>query len=675
MGRKPSGHRHRRLFRAAAVASGLIGLGLIVSASFYGSLAIPFAVLRLEAEAVGMLGLIVIALSGVCYLFPTPVSMSLFFLTATGALALVLAAHPPRRGERDWSPTQMFGLQRIWTSSTEWYEPYTRKDPLYGSIGIPGQVAHAHHRDFDVRYTIGPDGFRVMPMGPKGAPEIVIIGCSFTFGIGVDDDQTYSALLARDAWPNYRVLNWSFSGWGTNHACLAVEEALKLKPKPALILYGFFFGHLIRNDLRQSWHRSTRARFPLFDEKGNHLGLTSPWKADKPDSPELDQREREVTRALLLRMKRACDQAGVPFAVLFLRDGHEESVRDVLDIPGLAVLDVTEAYNESFPNDGHPTPLCHKRIARAVATSPLLAELSGRTDLRRGDAFPVVFPEEKVFRLVSWRDDDELHHRGAHVDATADSFRVDQIKNYGDVLSNLQMSRPIMQVQKGEHVRLRFRARADKERKIAVEPRATARPWEFWASGGVVHLGPEEKPFRFDLIAKESLTEPLISFGFGDDDTPFAVNEITVSKYDPAEYEGFHVAYHPPTEANFAELTKVEGMEGTFRVDTIECAEPMPWKIQLLKPAMEVSRDALYRVRGWIRSDQPKKVFATILADPPIGEPIGEFRQIDVTPEWTYFDVMLRAKKDAKRSMLSLQLGEDTTPIEFHSLTIENPTG
>ncbi len=55
-------------------------------------------------------------------------------------------------------------------------------------------------------YRTDADGWRVTPKPSKpAAPEIVILGCSFTWGIGVEDTETYPWILGTEAWPDHRI--------------------------------------------------------------------------------------------------------------------------------------------------------------------------------------------------------------------------------------------------------------------------------------------------------------------------------------------------------------------------------------------------------------------------------------------------------------------------------------
>ena len=231
--------------------------------------------------------------------------------------------------------------------------------------------------DYDVRYRIDPLGHRLVPGAPPaGAPVALFLGGSFTFGLGVEDSETYTANLQR-AWPGLRVVNAAVHAWGTTQALLMLEDKLSGNDQIALVVYGFISQHPQRNYLRRSWldtlsQWETR-RNPYFEIDRDRIvfqGLAGPVRDGVPDSPELDRRELLMTRLLLRRMALLCADRNVPFVVIYLPDGTP--------IPGPAfpvlvravgaeaVFDLRPLLNFSqlhFKHDYHLSPLGHSEVA------------------------------------------------------------------------------------------------------------------------------------------------------------------------------------------------------------------------------------------------------------------------------------------------------------------------
>ena len=95
---------------------------------------------------------------------------------------------------------------------------------------------------YDVIYTIGPDHFRVVAEATEN-PEacVLLFGDSFTFGIGVSDDETYAAQIVIKSRGRVAAKNFAVGGWGP-HQFLAglqsgrFQRAVRCRPTDAVFL-------------------------------------------------------------------------------------------------------------------------------------------------------------------------------------------------------------------------------------------------------------------------------------------------------------------------------------------------------------------------------------------------------------------------------------------------------
>ena len=69
--------------------------------------------------------------------------------------------------------------------------------------------------------------------------DVVLLGDSHTYGVGVPPDDTWARVLAEET--GLVVYNMAFGGWGPRQAAVVLPDALALKPK--VVLHGFFFGN------------------------------------------------------------------------------------------------------------------------------------------------------------------------------------------------------------------------------------------------------------------------------------------------------------------------------------------------------------------------------------------------------------------------------------------------
>lgn len=101
-----------------------------------------------------------------------------------------------------------------------------QSDTMYGWRHIP--LSKGRHRvpfTFDVSYSIDSLGNRATPGGYK-LPKVLFLGCSFTFGHGVENGETYSALLAKQ-FPSFKMVNAATNTWSPLPDFPAATHALK----------------------------------------------------------------------------------------------------------------------------------------------------------------------------------------------------------------------------------------------------------------------------------------------------------------------------------------------------------------------------------------------------------------------------------------------------------------
>jgi hypothetical protein len=253
-----------------------------------------------------------------------------------------------------------------------------RSDARLGFAHVPS-VAKTHETpDFSVTYTTDEKGCRRTPEPARHQGDVLFIGDSFTFGHGVEDGQAYPALLASEHWPHLKVRNCAVMGWSTGQAHVALQQALAREPLPTAVVYAWTAADLRRNYLRKSWlealgdygHRNTH--FELVRSGVVYRGTVG-TEAGIPDgTPQLEERETAITRALIRSMARLCAERSVRFAVVLLatRD-RDDVVGDWLAEhgagAGVTVLDLRTVRGPYFRNDGHPKPAWHRAVARSLA--------------------------------------------------------------------------------------------------------------------------------------------------------------------------------------------------------------------------------------------------------------------------------------------------------------------
>ena len=234
---------------------------------------------------------------------------------------------------------------------------------------------------YDVTYHIDSEGHRVTA-GTYDRPKILLLGGSFTFGQGVEDQEAYPTLLG-EAFPEYKVINAGVSAWGTGQSLLELEDELATYDDIKLVAYSFITAHVERNGVRRSWLEylaTTRGlknvHFELEGDQLVYRGLADPQRDGMDGGPELDRQEIDLTIAMLDEMRAICEATSVPFVVFLLPDDaidQDLSQAIAASIGPDNLYDIQDLFSDPKARlrfDGHPSPLGHRLISEAM--TPIL---------------------------------------------------------------------------------------------------------------------------------------------------------------------------------------------------------------------------------------------------------------------------------------------------------------
>lgn len=112
----------------------------------------------------------------------------------------------------------------------------------YGWRLSPNWQGDHHHVDYDVTYKIDALGFRASnSLAVAEAPLVTVVGDSFTFGLGVNNGETYVDLLNRQV-PTHRFLNAAVPGYAPEQALLVAEDLVRVQ-RPDILLFVVYLGN------------------------------------------------------------------------------------------------------------------------------------------------------------------------------------------------------------------------------------------------------------------------------------------------------------------------------------------------------------------------------------------------------------------------------------------------
>lgn len=246
-----------------------------------------------------------------------------------------------------------------------------------------------HGTIFDAIYTIGDDGLRVTPGGAAG-PRVVFLGCSYTFGEGVADDETLPARVSAALRGSARVENRAAGGWGP-HQMLRLLETGRAPITPGTrVLYQALGDHVRRVAGKTPWDDAG----PRYVLDGDGVRFTGPLHASfvrplrhvgtrlvkygllpvRAFGYEIDDDERELFVRVVAASAERVTRAGGRFTVIFWDDTPADAaLADRLESRGLEVWRVSAllpgvAHGPlMIPGDTHPGPELYRLLGSAVA--------------------------------------------------------------------------------------------------------------------------------------------------------------------------------------------------------------------------------------------------------------------------------------------------------------------
>lgn len=287
--------------------------------------------------------------------------------------------------------------------------PWIRGNDGLGFELVPGSFDIVLNQTLRFHATHLPDGTRDVQGNNQSGREIVFMGCSYTYGYGVDDEKTFVSLLQKEH-PDWRFRNLAVPGYGTAQALKQLENLIKKKELPEVLVLVHSVAHEERDVFAPSWRKALKigftrsnknvqkymqgGRFPYYDlniKKMNTVGWDeaySNWvgretfaivnalqSLSETDTPGKDQ--AKGSKALVQSLADLCNEHGIQLVVFDL----DASTLAKSDLPSSVTFEELN-FNFSnrdlinYPVDRHPNEKGHDQLFRQMETvlSPLLHE-------------------------------------------------------------------------------------------------------------------------------------------------------------------------------------------------------------------------------------------------------------------------------------------------------------
>lgn len=283
---------------------------------------------------------------------------------------------------------------------------YFKKDSILGYTHLPGKFFVTLNGNYTFVTTHKENSYRIThPIADDSTyldkPKIWFVGCSFTHGWSINDEETFPWLVQEEFKNNYEVINLGVSGYGTIHSLLQIETNLQTVEKPKAIVLTYSSTHDQRNTFLLKRRKSVT--------KWNFLGpLSQPYatynkkeglvlhKADNIEYRGLPfnnyssfinfiekvylyfedrfANDHEVSKALILKINEICKKNGIMFILAGIDSYNLSETQEMIDFcksQDIHAVDISVDFKlpgiMNLPHDGHPSAAANKIYAKKIS--------------------------------------------------------------------------------------------------------------------------------------------------------------------------------------------------------------------------------------------------------------------------------------------------------------------
>lgn len=288
------------------------------------------------------------------------------------------------------------------------YEP----DPQLGWQLVANNTGHdVYPGNFNATYEMDGQGRRKVPAAAVAGPTIHLFGSSFTFGDGVNNDETALYILAQAHRNRFRVVNYSVSAYGLDQMVFRLEasqdslapgDVVVLAPTPASVSWNMIDKSFPCRFIIRSGEYPV-GRYPLLTKAGwqfldlkDACGILETLLLNSPGLPIGNYAARRHTEAtkvatieladrLFARARQIAELRGAHFLVMMIVNADECRTKQFsLDFSGLKTPivsmmpycpnDNAAIDGLSFPDDWHYNVKGNRWLADILASMLLNVE-------------------------------------------------------------------------------------------------------------------------------------------------------------------------------------------------------------------------------------------------------------------------------------------------------------
>lgn len=158
-------------------------------------------------------------------------------------------------------------------------------DPVLGFSLRPGTFDVKINQAEKYTVTHGKDSLRITSYASNtdSPSAILLMGCSYTYGMGVDDSMTFPFLIQQGI-PSYKVKNMGVPGYGTVQSYLQLKRYIQRGIIPEKVIVNYADFHDDRNALTPTYRKDLQIGFERANERLSALMLPGKVPYLAPDA-------------------------------------------------------------------------------------------------------------------------------------------------------------------------------------------------------------------------------------------------------------------------------------------------------------------------------------------------------------------------------------------------------
>ncbi len=265
-------------------------------------------------------------------------AVALLVTLGVGELAARLVLPPPYR-IRTRKPSRGKGMPRFVA------------DPNLGWVNAPDDasyhfVSSGPRGTTDAVYNMH-GGFRDSAASPQAGPVLIAAGCSFTYGMGINDQDTWPWMV-QEKMPGYHVINAGTSAYGVGQALMRADSVIERNPGQVKAVLFAFASFQVERD--RAVQQDLMSVYPLgrprFLESGDGIkngGIVRFWTpgplversalamsvinhvAEIGNKTPTEEGSHEVSARIIEDFARRCQARHIAFGVIVLPHGSDTS--------------------------------------------------------------------------------------------------------------------------------------------------------------------------------------------------------------------------------------------------------------------------------------------------------------------------------------------------------------